>query len=395
MSDTHHLDRIPTVADVDLIRSLSDPVIRNLQITQCYHELSAAMAERTGLSANWCTFATWASKQAGQTIRKEDLQRMFEQAVRSGPATVEIVRRVASAAKLIGAKRDRHEIQRTILDVLNGTPAFARASDATGRGNKKVFEEIGREFARFLSFLQQDSKFDAARLATFCDELRPGEPPEGQRLLRQAFTHCYDALFEADAKRRAELQLLANIEIGFHEQTRLQPEIAEALNAVFVDAAELRNRLIRAIFPWGNLLVRLRLFLTRLWGRPTPLDEAIRALIADMQRKLHLVVTEHMMTIALPGGVRLRLGHDLTAGFPDSLRQITNSDLLALLKRIDPTPESLNETGAIDWADLPDRIHFIVDMFRCYQESRELFTSSFSSVQVADIKAGRLPAGEL
>src|SRR6476660_5043129 len=111
MSDMIQLDRIPTVADVDRISSILDPVIRNLQITQCYHELSAAMAERTGLNANWCTFATWASKQAGQTIRKEDLERMFASALGSGPATAEVVRRVASAARLVGAKRDPEQIR--------------------------------------------------------------------------------------------------------------------------------------------------------------------------------------------------------------------------------------------------------------------------------------------
>src|SRR4051812_6488374 len=65
----------PTVADVERISALSHPVLRNLCITQCYFELSAVFVERTGSGANWCTYATWASKQAGQTIRKEDLQR--------------------------------------------------------------------------------------------------------------------------------------------------------------------------------------------------------------------------------------------------------------------------------------------------------------------------------
>jgi hypothetical protein len=32
-----------------------------------------AMTKRLGPCANWCTFATWASRQAGQTIRGEDL----------------------------------------------------------------------------------------------------------------------------------------------------------------------------------------------------------------------------------------------------------------------------------------------------------------------------------
>ena len=71
------VDSIPTTVDVDRIAALSEPVIRNLQITQCYHELAAAMAARVS-GANWCTFATWASRQAGQTIRQEDFARLWK-----------------------------------------------------------------------------------------------------------------------------------------------------------------------------------------------------------------------------------------------------------------------------------------------------------------------------
>ena len=48
-------------------------MIRNLEITECYSQLSAAFAARSGEGANWCTYATWASRQAGSTIRGEDL----------------------------------------------------------------------------------------------------------------------------------------------------------------------------------------------------------------------------------------------------------------------------------------------------------------------------------
>ena len=60
------------VEEVGRIAALPDPVIRNLQITECYSRLAAAVADgRPG--ANWCTFATWASRQAGSTIRGEDM----------------------------------------------------------------------------------------------------------------------------------------------------------------------------------------------------------------------------------------------------------------------------------------------------------------------------------
>ncbi|NUT95592.1 MAG: hypothetical protein HOY78_26545, partial [Saccharothrix sp.] len=47
----------PAVSEVERIAADTDPVVRNLRITHCYHLLSKALAARTGGSANWCTFA--------------------------------------------------------------------------------------------------------------------------------------------------------------------------------------------------------------------------------------------------------------------------------------------------------------------------------------------------
>ncbi len=395
MSSVTRIHHAPTLAEVERIAALGDPIIRNLQITQGYHELSAALAERTGPSANWCAFATWASKQAGQTIRKEDLARTLESILNTAPETTQAAQNVAASAQHIGAQRDTQAIQESVWDVLNPAAAFDRASDAVGRGNKKVFEEIGHWFARFISTCLRDTTFDAGTIARFCDELRSGDPPDGQRYLRQAFTRYYQSFFEGDAKTRAELLLLANVEIGLHEQTRLQPEIAEALDAAFVDPKQFTRRLIEAIFPYRGWLARVRLFFMRLFGGPTPFDTAINTLIAAARWQTHLIITEHIMTIGLPHGVRLRLGDDLRAEFPASLKQITSPDLRALLERIDPTPDSRRETGAVDWADLPERLHFIADMFRCYQESPDLFKPPFTPDQVTALKAGHLPGGQL
>jgi hypothetical protein len=393
--DIRSAQPVPTLTEVERIAAVGDPVVRNLQITQCYHELSVVLAERTSGGANWCTFATWASKQAGQTIRQEDIARTVEGILSATPAADQAAGSVAVSAQQLGAKRDADEIQETVWDLLNPTAALDRASDAVGRGNKKVFEEIGREFARFFSTCLHDTSFDADTIARFCAELRPGESPDGQGYLRQAFTHYYQSLFETEAKTRTELLLLANLKIGLHEQTRLQPEIVEALDAAFVDPRQFTRRLIRAIFPYRGWLARVRLFFMRLLGGPTPFDAAIDALVATARRQVHLIITEHMMTIGLPSGERLRLGDDLRVGFPPTLRQITNPDLHALLARVDPTPDSLLDSGAVDWADLPERMHFIADMFRCYQEARDFHAPPFTSNQVTALKAGRRPSGQL
>jgi hypothetical protein len=91
----------PTISDVARIAALTDPVLGNLQITQCYHELALVQMERTGCWANWCTFATWASKQAGQTIRKEDLGRVLEIALGSEGAALLAAQDLKTAATRI------------------------------------------------------------------------------------------------------------------------------------------------------------------------------------------------------------------------------------------------------------------------------------------------------
>ncbi|NTV38165.1 MAG: hypothetical protein HGA82_03155 [Anaerolineales bacterium] len=78
----------PSLDEIERISALTDPVVRNLQITQAYYELSQAVQARTGGSANWCTFATWASKQAGQSIRKEDLVRFLERLIQESHSAI-------------------------------------------------------------------------------------------------------------------------------------------------------------------------------------------------------------------------------------------------------------------------------------------------------------------
>lgn len=381
------LDHIPSIAEVERVAALGDPVIRNLRITQCYHELALAMTVRLNSMANWCTFATWASKQAGQTIRKQDMMRIFEQSA----FTAQTAESLVISARIAGVTRSDAEVQQVVTTAIDPFGALDRASDAVARGNKKVYEEIGREFARFCATCLHDTTFDEASIANFCATLRPGDPPDGQQYLRQAFYRYYQARFETDPQKRTELMLLANIEIGFHEQTRLQPEIAEALDALFVDPAKVRSQVMKSLFPFW---ARVRLFILRLLGRPSTFDRELDTLVAAVRSQMHRVITHYMMTLEIPPGLRLRLGDDVPGDFPPSLRQITLLDLRALLQKIDPTPDSPRESGAVDWADLPDRIHFIVDMFRHYHEARELFDPPFTAEQLEALKAGRLPEGK-
>jgi hypothetical protein len=381
--------------EVEQIASLEDAALRNLRITQCYHELARVMAPRAPGSANWCTFATWASKQAGQTIRKQDLARSLEGLLGSQAVVNQAAQRLAAAAQRLGAETSAEQILRFIMKVLDPEAAFTRSSQAVARGNLKVFAEIGREFARFYQELLDDAVYDAQKIARFCEALRPGEPPEGQAYLQRAFQHYYQAFFEGDEKARAELMLLANIEIGFHEQTRLQPEINEALAAPVLSPQDFTSNLLKALRPgWGWFSAPLW-GLLRLLGRLTQLDGAVEEYLSGAQRQAQLIVTETMMSLEVPGQVRLRLGEDLPASFPPLLAHINNPELGALLAQIDPTPDSTLDSGAAYWGDLPDRLHFIADLFRCFHQAAVLFEPPFTAEQVAAMKAGQLPQGRL
>ena len=382
----------PTVVDVDRIARHADPLVRNLQITQCYHELSSAFAALTGTAANWCTFATWASKQAGQTIRKEDLARTFERLFGQSPRAPEAGNAVVASVSQMSARRGPEGIWEATWETLRPTAAFDRASDAVARGNRKVFEEIGHEFARFLG-LGAAGAVDDQAVARFCHGLLPGDPPDGQRYLRQAFTSYHNAFLEDDPKSKAEWMLLGNLSIGLHEQTRLQPEITEALDAPFADPIPLTRGLLRTLFP-HRPSVLLRILWARLRGRTTPLDIAWRDLATQVRVLAHRAITESLMTLALPHEV-VRLGRDLLGPFPERLKRIENVELRALAQRVDPTPDTPIGSGAEDWADLPERMHFIADLFRAYQERPALFSPPFTPEQVSVLKEGGRPAGQL
>jgi len=380
---------LPSVDEIDRIAQHSDPVIRNLQITQCYYEISQCVAGLMGHSANWCSFATWASKQAGQTIRQEDLIRAFEERFYLSIEIAAEVESIFGHLESIGAKLPAQVPKKAILQALDPAAVFARAGAAVARGNKKVFEEIGREFARFLGIFRDDTNLDRDKVARFCSALRPGEPPEGQRLLREAFTVYCEARFQS-GKERAEMTLLANLCAGFHEQIRLQPEIAAALNAALANTDELKRNLLTLTAGFrGSALV------DTLLRHGTDLNRCSDRLIHLVNGLIRQVITEHLMTLHLAGTAVLRLGQDLPGEFPQALRQISNARLSEMLARVDPTSNSLIGSGAADWADFEDRMHFIADFFRVYQERQQLFEAPFTNLQVDLIKSGQRPDGPL
>jgi len=384
---------IPTIEDVARIANISDPVIRNLNITQGYYELSQAMSKYTDGNPNWCTFAVWASKQAGQSIRKEDLNRTFENHFNNSPEVIALVKSLSEHADIIKKLPEVKAISGFILRVLNPEAAFDHSADAVATGNRIVFSEIGGEFARFLSVFPSEQDFTEENISKFCSAFKPGNPPDGQQMLKDAFTSYFEARKQTDEKVKAEMILCSNLLIGYHEQTRLQPQIVEALNAAFTKEDELRSKLLKELLP--GFWLRIRYYISKLLQRKMPLDEAIDQLLELAKQKMREVITDCMMTLRIPDEEVLKLGEDLKKKFPQRLEHISTPELKELLNKIDPTPDSVKESGAKDWGDLSDRIHFIADLFRTYFEYQALYNQPFTDQQVKVLKAGKRPEGEL
>jgi len=217
-------------------------------ITDAYHRLAAALCSRTGAAANWCHFATWASRQAGQTIRGEDLVEALRCRLHLPMSMTHPITRLWRRLLAAGLVRSATRLGRVVRAVHGPLDPFERTSDAVARGNRKVFEEIGREFARFLAGPANDPARDDAALQGFVASMRDGIPRRAG-IAAQGLRSYYRALFEPDPSRRAALLYVANLEVGWHEQTRLQPEIQEALDAPAVEVRELGMRLLAVVRP--------------------------------------------------------------------------------------------------------------------------------------------------
>lgn len=65
-------------------------------------------ALRTGPCANGCTFATWASRQAGRTIRGEDLMEELERRIGAGAEWLHPIRSLVALFAAAGLAEPRH-----------------------------------------------------------------------------------------------------------------------------------------------------------------------------------------------------------------------------------------------------------------------------------------------
>jgi len=323
--------------------------VRNLRITQTYHDLARGMAGLLGWrNTSWCCFGTWASRTAGRFIRGEAVPRgvlVMEAIAERVPARL----RALTPAALVLIVR--------------------QVAQHVAHGNLIVFQDLGPLYARMLDAFTGSTDLDHAA-AQCTATLRPGPVTAGgDDLLADAVRAYRDAISATDPDARAELILLANLRIGLHEQIRLQEPITHALLSMpsyRFAPAPLRNALATT---WKNLataqLMDIRL--------PSVDFETTRRLTAQQ--------------------LGANVGRGLQYAFPPNLAQLQNQELKALLYDLDRSPNTVLGSAADDWSDLSDRMNFIADLFRAWQQTPRLFLPPFTPTQTQTIRAGQLPHG--
>ena len=137
---------------------------------------------------------------------------------------------------------------------------------------------------------------------------------------------------------RAQATFLANVQIGLHEQTRLQPEIREAMDAALLDVAEVRREILDRLETVVAAPVHAGVLKDLVNGLADDLAQEVRSVV-------RVVTTELMMTIGLPRGRTLRLGSDVNQRFPPTLKSLSNVELASLVATFDPTPDSPTDRG--------------------------------------------------
>jgi hypothetical protein len=356
----------------DYIQSVIDRdnlVVRNLQVTQGYFRISNAMKKYvSSKNVNWTSFATHASKTAGQALRHELMPGLLKSSM---------LRMGGYENTFMFFNEGLGSVEPELSEDQNSRlgEAFRHVSLLISDGNITVFDELAMPFTNFINYFKDDWDYDQGKLETFLDEnLVPGPLSEGgQDYLREAFTSYYKARYETRAKAKAEYVLTGNLLVGLHEQTRLQPQIEQAM-AVPLE-----------LFSKDSKTPGLK----QDAGKFSPLMSGVIA----------KAFTQMMMLITLPSR-DLKLGETViaptgVANFPIDLLEIENPRCLELVRMFETSQDTLSGSGAGNWSSLEDRMSFVVDFFRSHQQYKRMWDSPFTEEQANVIESGHFPAGPL
>ncbi len=376
-----------SIEHVQAVVGIEDRVLRNYWVTQTYSDLAAALTGLLGAdTANWCTFATWASWTVGRNLRGEELPGWLHRRVVLPDGMMGIARAANDTVRHAYPEGIFHHLlPEHVGDVLRSH--FGACATALSDGNTEVFAEIAPVAAVFLASTDDSGDTPPSvareRVLAACDGALEFE---GRNRLREGFSLWCDAMGEGDPGRRSQLILGGSLQLGAHEQNHLQQPIAGSM-----------------VMGLDRSLALLKERMTTDLQVPVPVDHLIDEALGPLARaaaaKWGDLMTEMLGTIETPDGV-LRLDHDVPPlpgepFVPPELDPVVVDDLAETLKRFDRAGNDGLGSRAEDWMILDHRMNFISNLFLSRHHRQSLFRAPFTTGQLADIEADRIPGPAL
>jgi hypothetical protein len=371
-------------AHVREVIAIHDRVLRNYWVTQSYADLSEALRARLDpTAANWCTFAVWASKTVGENLRGEGLPEWVRNRVTLSDGmmgALHSTRRAHGCFRVTGLLHD------LTLDHVVEVVAerFGATALALSEGNTLVYEEVAPVASRFLDESASGLPLSADARAHVLDACADAPSFEGVNRLAAGFAAWCDALETSDARARSQLILVGSLQIGVHEQHRLQDAIADGVDLGVDDLVEGLAR---------RMIVGAGLLRPFVWG----IERTVRPVAVESARLWDTAMTELVATADTPDG-RLRLCRDIPAlppGTPFAPADVSaplSTELGALLRRFDRSNGEGVGSHAEDWVVLDQRMNFILNLFRSRHHDPRLYAAPFDPSVLAQIQTGTVPA---
>jgi hypothetical protein len=354
----------------------TSPVLRNLLITQRYHEFALDLRDDgAGKDATWCAFAVWASKTAGATIRGEVLPDRAREIIVDHDGSEHLLRRLGDKlGRFLNGELSRAHLERVAKAITDDV------STAIADGNRLVFVELAPLFSALIagrkSTPEPNRNEIIASLEPALDRLQGAEDMQG---VADALRGYVDALCTPNG--RASTILRANVLAVAHEQRRLQPNIATALNAAVTDTFK---RVIEGDVVDHHLRGKVREFFDKMTDKVSK----------DMDAAWDTVLTETIMRLVTKSE-SFDLHEDIkplsTGMFPAALKDLNGTAAAAAVAEWDKTDGTGTPSGADDWTNLGKRMNFIVNLFRSRQQQTTLFDPPYDDDQVAALDRGEVP----
>jgi hypothetical protein len=338
---------------------LPDDLFRLRWVSYAYHDLDQRLAVGLGNNASWPAFARWSAYTIGEALRLDEVN----------PRLEDVLRDHALPGRITGPLVRMQRYVRTLDD--GAMPRMLAL------GNRLVFHEVGWTVAHFLTWIEGQEGRDAEAWNAYERRIEPFPPtdffrPSYPGWLRGGIRAYYDAWWEHDPVRKAQLVLLGNMLIGAYEQWRVDSFFEVALD-----------------FNPGTLIERLRIAnhdaleielngIRRGEGRRSFRQQ--RGMLNWMADAYAAFLTRCVLTWEAPlesrSPMALRLGCDLPSrrgALPQSPDlQDLDDDVQRIFDSFDRSGGQLRGTGARNWRRFSDRMSFIVNLFRTQQQNPNL-----------------------